>query len=87
MKSSVRPLKNLSPREKAVLVRRQHWTNVDWSKPQVFPPFKLNEGKITNHKCNVCDYEGRRYEILDKFGIVGIVCSQECYALWILKHI
>ena len=85
MKSSAR----LSPRE-AAAYRRPHWTNVDcidWAKPQVFPPFKLNEGKITNHKCNVCDYEGRRYEILDTFGIVGIVCSQECYALWILKHI
>ena len=82
MKSSARLTK-----EQAKEYRRQHWTNVDWSKPRVFPPFKLKEGTSTNYYCNVCSRPGRKYEILDKFGIVGIVCSQECYALWILKHI
>ena len=82
MKSSVRLTK-----EQAKEYRRQHWSHLDWSKPKVFPPFKLKEGKITNHKCNVCDYEGRRYEILDTYGIVGIVCSEKCYTLWLLKHI
>ena len=89
MKSSVKTTHSQTrlTKRQAEQYRRQHWTNVDWSKPQVFPPFRLKEGYPTNHSCNMCGTAGRKFEILDTYGIVGIVCSQECYALWILKHI
>lgn len=55
---------------------------------RTYPPYHL-EPRIPpsdpKHVCCICHTGVRHFEVLDKFGIVSMVCSEECFNMWILK--
>lgn len=55
---------------------------------RTYPPYSMQPRvppTNTIHVCSFCLIGVRNFEVHDAFGIVAMVCSEECFNLWVLK--